>query len=411
MSSSYRSRLRQWGGSGFVLAAALALPGRALAADGYFVPEFELTGLSRSNPELVPTNSSSASGVRGSVGGVFGWRSPRAFIEARPKIDYEDYSSRPELENFNQYLYLNGRYETRSGDWAFFANYSRENSYTAQRAAAGYDELDPNNPIVDETGRIVVLAETYTRAQLRPSFTHNFSQRFGMEINALYQNVDVSSQLAASDARDYDDTRGEALFYWNWRPLSRIGAGVYAERFKSKDGLDATDSRGLSLQFYQNWTQTFSGGVELNLERSDVDEVGTALDSTSNNVSVNFSLQKRGQISTLRMDGGRIYSPSTGGARVSLDQLRVQYSRQFKPLWSYLVAARGFRSREQGAQLVRSDRDYAAARLQLTRELTRTWYVSGNYNYTWQKYVGEPSGANDSYISLGFGYRGLDPQR
>jgi hypothetical protein len=42
--------------------------------------------------------------------------------------------------------------------------------------------------------------------------------------------------------------------------------------------------------------------------------------------------------------------------------------------------------------------------------MTATFFVAGSYNYTWQKYRGNPNSASGNLVSLAFGYRGLDRQ-
>jgi hypothetical protein len=43
--------------------------------------------------------------------------------------------------------------------------------------------------------------------------------------------------------------------------------------------------------------------------------------------------------------------------------------------------------------------------------VTRTWFVEGAYEYTWQKYENDSRSADDNSFALKFGYRGLPRQR
>jgi hypothetical protein len=42
--------------------------------------------------------------------------------------------------------------------------------------------------------------------------------------------------------------------------------------------------------------------------------------------------------------------------------------------------------------------------------MTRTLFVSGAYNFTWQKYAVDPTGANGSRVALSIGYMGQQRQ-
>jgi hypothetical protein len=384
--------------------------GSAVAADKYIVPAAELDFVQHSNPLLL-ANGNSASGYLGSVEGVFGISNRLSVTELRPRIEYQSYSNRAELRHLNQYLDLNSRYASLRSEWQLVANYSRENSYTAQRTAAVYDQFDPNDPTVDATGRISVTPETYTRTQVRPNFVYHLTQRLATEINASFQKVDFSSNVPNADTVDYQDLLTVASLFWAVRPKTRLGTGYYNARYKADDHSDVTTGRGVSFNIEHNWSQKFTGTAAANVERTKVDRVGVAQDDTSNSWALSVGVVRQGQTGNLRLNAGRIFSPSSGGARSTVDQIRVQYYQQFKPLWAYTAALRAIRNREQGVVAGRNDRDYATATVQLNHELTRTWFLTGNYSYTRQKYANSGNAAKDNSFVVGIGYRGLDPQR
>ena len=408
MSSLSRKNWRQLGAR--VLAGlATTLAGHALAADRYFVPQVELDFIHHTNPELI-SNSSSASGYLADASAILGLQSPRSKSELRPRIQYENYSSRSELRHVNQYIDLNSYYNLQRSQWTLVGSYSRENSFAAQSTPAAYDSFDPNDPTIDSTGRIAVISQTYSRVQVRPGFSHSWNERFGTEVNALYQQLRFDTAIASTDAVNYNYLQGDAGMFWNLRPLTRVSAGLYAAKYESVNQPDTTTARGASVEFGHNWSRTFSGTFTTNVERTKQDNAGLAQDDESTNWGADVAVMRKGQIDALRLNAGRTFSPSGAGARVTVDQVRVQYSRNFKPLWSYQVAVRAFRTRESGTASAGNDRDYMTGSVQLNRELTRTVYLTGNYSISRQKYVTSDS-TQDRVLTLGIGYRGLDPQR
>ncbi|MGE0114254.1 MAG: hypothetical protein AB7T07_05150 [Steroidobacteraceae bacterium] len=385
----------------------------ALAADGYFIPEIELNAQHQSNPEMYSDNTSSATGYLANASGIFGLRSPRSVTELRPRVVYNEYSNRKDLRQVNEYADLNSQFTSLRGELNLIANYARENSYAAQRTSAVYDTFDPNDPTVDATGRISLISETRTRIQARPSFIYRFSERMGADIGAFYQAVNSNADSSGSTV-DYRDVEGYGSLFWSWTPQTQFGAGVYGTKYQTDDGSDVTTGRGVSFQLDQKWSKTFSGMLAFNLEKTKVvhdDHVGALEEETFNSWGAEFNLRRKSQLGDLRFNLGRTFSPSSGGARTTLDQIRLQYYRSFKPRLAYLIAVRGFRNREQGVVAAASNnaRDYATGYLQLTWDMTRTWYLTGGYAHYWQKYVVSEAKSQDRVFTLGIGYRGLGP--
>jgi hypothetical protein len=379
------------------------------ASDGYFTPEIELHAQHHTNPEMVSAKEKSATGYLANARGVFGWRSLTSLTEFRPKIEYNSYSSRKDLRHINQYADLQSRFTSLRAEWNLVANYARESSYSAQQTSAVYDEFDPDDPTVDATGDISLISETRTRVQARPSFSYRFSDRLGTELSAFYQSVSGEADSTGSIV-DYRDTSASAALFWSLSPQSQLAAGVYSAKYKTDDGSNETTGKGVSFELNQKWSETFSSRWALNLERTKVDQTGLLADDTGNSWGAEYSLRRVFVLGDIRLSLGRIFSPSSGGTRATVDQARVQYYRNFKPRWSYLVAVRGIRNRDQGVGIGRYNRDYLTGNLQLNWEMTQTWYLTGGYSHYWQKYVVSGAKSQNNVLSLGIGYRGLGPQ-
>ncbi len=389
---------------------AIGAAGTALGADGYFIPEVEAGGIHQTNPEWATENPSSATGYLAYAGGIFGVRSPRNITEFRPRVEYYDYSSRPELRNINGYADLNSHYSSLRGEWTLIASYSRENSYNAQQTSAEYDQFDPNDPTVDSTGRITLLSEVSTRIQARPSFSYRFSERFGTEVNLFYQTMDSNTDAGGSIV-DYRDASAQGSLFWNWSPQTMLAAGVYGANYRTDDGSNVTTGQGVSFMLDKKWSETYFAGLAFNVEKTKVELTGLP-DDTSTTWGGEFNFRRKWQLGDLRLNMGRTFGPSSGGARTALDQVRLQYYRNFSPRWTYLVAVRGFRNRVIGGvttSVTSLNRDYATGYLQLNWEMTRTWYLTGAYSHYWQQFVGSGATSRNDVLTLGIGYRGLGP--
>lgn len=410
MSSSFPERgvkRRYWLG---LFAGAAGVVGSAQAAQEYWVPSASVSAVHHSDILLTGADDPAVNGVLGNLQTILGVRTPTSTTEFRPRIEFENYSDRPELRHTNVYLDLNSRSATPRNVWELNGSYAREGSYSAQRTEAAYDNFDPNDPTVDATGHVAVTKETYTRIQLRPSYSHDFTERLGSNFGLFYQKVDFTGATVSSDSVDYQDATASGGLSYAVTPRTRVAGGVYGTRYRAEDDSNTTTGRGVNFSVEHNWTQRFTANADLFLERTKVDQVGVLQDTSTNSWALNFGVVRQGQTGNLRMNVGRFFSPSTGGSRITVDQLRVQYDRRFKPLWSYTVAMRGLRNREQGTSTGRADRNYASSELSLVRDLTPTWNVSGKVAYTWQKYLSSNISGHDSQAMLSVGYTGLGPR-
>lgn len=376
------------------------------AVDAYFVPQVSARGEYHTNIDLVAEGpKDNVTGYSGLASAVMGWRSQRNITELRPRIEYYDYQDRNELQRTTGSLEFKNQYASQRSEWELVGGYRRHTAYEAQRVEATYDEFDPDDPTVSLPGRTVLASETRTRIQVRPGYTYKFSERLGAEVGALYQSERFS---AGSDSVDYNYLTGTASMLWGVAPRTQLGTGVYLTDYDGENA-DQVQSIGGTLGLNHRWSQTLTLGANLKYEQTEVDNVESGINDNLNNWGVELSLVKSGQISSLRFDAGRTFNPSSVGSRTTLDQVRVQYSTNFRPRWTYLAAVRGFRTRDAEKVQSGEDRDYASAYTQLAWNVTRTWSVSAAYSYYWRKYV-NAEGAYDHMVTLGVTYRGLRPQ-
>jgi len=58
-----------------------------------------------------------------------------------------------------------------------------------------------------------------------------------------------------------------------------------------------------------------------------------------------------------------------------------------------------------------TDRNYTQELVELHWMMTQTWFVQGGYQFSWQKYEFDPSGASNNRVYVMIGYKGRPPQR
>jgi hypothetical protein len=340
---------------------------------------------------------------------ITGIRSPRAFLELRPRVRFQEFPDHDEMERSNEYLDLRTGYETLRSSLGVVGDYRREDQVRAEVADAQFDDFNPDDPIVDESGRVESLSGHRTRIQFRPDYSYQFSQRVGIGASAVYQTVDYD--IASTSSNDYDYWRADGFFTWSFSPRTRLRTGAYATEYETDDGFNLTQSTGVSLGVEHQWSETFTATASVDVEQADVERADLAEKESSTDTGFTIGLQRRDLVSELRVDAGRTFNPSGNGVRSEVDQARMQYDRNLTERLRFLGAARAFRSRAQGGALTGSDRDYIRTDIGLGWNMTRTWSVEGRYSYIWEEFQDETGDRSDNMLILSVRYQALQPQR
>jgi len=404
MSSSFRN-------SAALVVAGLVVAQGAYCADWYYIPEADVRAEVHSNltletaAALVDSNEAYVA----TIGTIIGARTPRWTTELRPRVRLQQYPDHSELQRTNGYLDLRSSYRAPRGSFDLTGSFYKEDRFQSELSNAGYDPFDPNDPTVSASGRLVLTSETRTRVQLRPSFSYQLNERVDVGADIAYEKSDFNGAGAAAGS-DYDDSSLEGYLGWELTPRTVLQTGAYVGRYETGDSAYKADSTGLTLELKHDWTETLSGNLRTEFERTKVQSVADPED-TSNNWGATAEVRWRGQVSNLRGSVGRRFTPSDYGVRSTIDEVRLQYDRQVRERWSWVTALRGFETRSQGATPTTNDRKYLRAEFELQWLMTRTWFLGGGYNYTWQEYALETDSANDNTFFVRIGYKGLRPPR
>ena len=385
--------------------------GEVCAADGFFIPDVALSVENHSNIDMVPkgaagTLDESVTGVVAEAAAIAGWRSPRGSLELRPALSFQSYRNRDDLERTNGYLDAKADYNSQRTHFDLIGRLSKEDEYKFNLPEAGFNNFNPDTPDTTATGRLNSVTDTVGRLYIEPNIAHQFSERRAAGFRASYEMVDYNHE--GLDRVDYSNGLVELYLLSDVSQRTKFETGVYASRYESDGDLNTTDSVGAALTLRHQWSPTFKGDFTVNIEQS-----STTTPVLDNDKSTNFGasmlLERRMEVSRVRFEIGQYYRPSGSGTRARLDQARLQYSRDLSERWHFGLAARGFRSR--GEDLGTSDRDYARAGLDLRWDMSRTWYLSGGYDYIWEDYVRNAAGSREDHtFRLRIGYYGLDPR-
>jgi hypothetical protein len=318
-----------------------------------------------------------------------------------------NFPAREETRRTNQYLDVNGQYDNLRSRLGFVGSYWKQTTYEAQQQDAKFDDFDPNDPSVETPSRNSLLSESRTRIQLRPSFDYSFSQKIGVEVNALYQTVKLDSEGQDGNS-EYDYLSLDGSVVWSLDQRNELATGVYGAQYDGDEG-GKVNAKGINLGLRRTWTPTFAGFANVNVEETEVEGATSAEDDKSTNWGMNIGISRTGEISRLRLTAGRTFTPSSGGSRTIVDQVRAQYSRKITERMNFLGALRANRIREQDSIDSDNDRDNATGSLELSWNATRTWSLIGGYTYSWREFKSDSASSHDHVLSVGVRYLGLTP--
>jgi hypothetical protein len=415
MSSSSRDQLRC-----AALLAGIAVAAPALGADTYFQPVVELATEYNTNRDLLADKAASplkqeVFGYQARLNGVAGIRTPRSDTRFLPRIQFQEYPDRDDLARVNGSLSVRNTYSSQLSQWSMIGTVSRQDRTNLLYLPGGYDDVDPDNPVVDDSGRVDFTPETITSYQLRPTFKRALNQKLGFEFEGMWQTSTRDSDIASRNI-DFDSWTAQAGLGWQARERTHMSFGAYVASYSTSTDSNSTDGVGGAFALTHQWSPTYRSVFSLDVEQTEVEtRVGTAppvrVDET--NPAMTVELIKQGEVDEWRLFAGRTFSPTNYGNRSNIDRVRLQLRRRLSPLVEMTVAVNGVRTQAQGSVASREDdRTYVGAQLQLRRNLSRTWFVRGEYSFAWQEYRYDPGngGGNGHVFLLAVGYQGLPPQ-
>jgi hypothetical protein len=413
MSSSFLENLaRALRASGAALAVTACWVSVAAAADSYFIPTVTAGGEYDTNRAMATTGDNQGlTGYSGTAEAVFGAATPRGATEVRPRVRYQAFPSRTQLNQTEGSLNFKSNFLTPRTEFNLVAGYQQLDLFNAEFVNVGFDPFDPN-PTTD-AGQ-PVFSETRKEAQVNPTFLYRWSETMGIGAELEYEDTRYTADVPLSK-QDYDNWQTNLYLQRRASPKTTVQVGGYVGRFQTKSGVDTTDSVvGAAFDIKHDWTTRNHSELALTVERNkiDVHEPGVAEESTTD-VGVEFSTIHRGEVSTLRLVLGRDISPTGEGGRATSDQIRAQYDRSLSARLSFTGVLAGFRQRALANQAINIDsrRDLATGELSLQWMMTPTWFVRGGYGYNYQKRSSTPGSANNNRAFLTFGYQALDSRR
>ncbi len=391
-------------------ALVMAAP-RLFAAEWYVQPNATLTVEGDSNLEMQPGYKTRTEGNLAMASALIGITSPTSDTTIRPRIEYRNYPEDSQDNRLEEYFDFNSSMSGQRSSESIFGSLQHRDEFNAEFNSALYDNFYPTAPPTSpETGKATVGA-TRDSAFVVPSYNFRFSPLLAATVTGIYQKVNYSPNDSSGHV-DFEYYFGKAAASWTFSPRSELSFGGFGSKYEATRYNSNATGSGAVVDFDTNWTPILSTTFEAVYQHTDINtSIPPPLITTSNAWGATASVAYKTQISRLRLDAGRMITPSGGGAVYTADQIKTQYDRDLSERLSVTGAVIGLKNSSLVASQNANDRKYLETVLEMKWNLTRTWYLQGGYQYSWEKFDIYQTGAANNRVYIRVGYLGLPPQR
>jgi hypothetical protein len=394
------------------LAHLFLLTGVASAADVHTTPQIEVRAEQNDNFGLVPGGDSDSDvyGYIADANWIIDMATPRGNTMLRPRIRYQDFPDRDDLEKFEGFLDLLSAYRWERSTFELIGHLSHEDLYNNETASGDFDPTDPDDGGGSDSGDIVI-GETRDEFRLRPTFEHEITERTGVGFGVEYRAARYDTDEGVTTKTDYDFGLADLYLTWALNPLSEMSAGAYASRYEAQDDSEEIDAIGLEVGYAHRWSELVGIEAKLFYEENDITEFDPIpLEETTSNFGGYFTAYRKHEISEWRMSIRRSFVPTGDRGKSEVDEFRLQYERQLSQRLTLRGVGRYETRNSLGGTEGGVDRDFARFDLSLKWLVTRNWYLGGGYAYMWEDRSAATEDGENNKFFLTFGYQGLRPE-
>lgn len=265
---------------------------------------------------------------------------------------------------------------------------------------------DLGEPDLGDSGHVV--ADNRRRyATVRPAFLFDISQRRQFQFSAGYTDVKFDEQFfgAQVDYRSADFALG-LLTRINER--SNLTVRLRGSQYDLASRLDTNDAYGAELEWDRTTAADTRSYFRLGAQQVELLDGETETNWVAG-AGVNFLMGRN----ELFLDGTHSIGPSSAGALVTRDQLRVRWTRAFTPRLNLLAGLRATRDEDVENTLftVFTERKYAVGDLGLEWRWQEEYSLRVAYDFTWQEYEDSTVDAKSSGAMVSVTYQPLQRRR
>jgi hypothetical protein len=366
----------------------VALP--AIGADWEFDPKIEGGAEFNSNYRLFPP------GFEDRVYGAF----TNAAFEFRYLSQTDDFNITPavyasylpdstEDNTTDPSIDLNWKHTGQTYTAGLFAEYIKQSVVQADLTTAATIGTQLGNPTPGDSG-YVTFHDRRQLSEVTPTFTEDLTQRQHLEVTADYTKVDYDPVLPGFYV-GYSAATGAIALIEDISQRTSLTLRGRASEYEPEGDFPNTRTYGLEGEWGYHVSQVSQAYVRIGAARSSFEQLPGAVPlADTTGIVAGAGMNWTYQVTQVFLDATRTVEPNGTGYTVDRDQFRLSLTRLLSPTLSGIAAARYIRDSPSEPTVLFADRNYALASLGFKWRFRRAWTLSGEYDYTNQRYASVP---------------------
>lgn len=382
-------------GVAFVLNAVLGGVHVAHSAGWDFNPRVQFGGLYNDNYRLAEDSPDEVHAAGALLDASLAMRllTQRSELSLEPRLTGNYFANDSRDDSTNGYLDLKGKTKTLRATYGLTVQYANEEVIFSELLPANFPGVDLGQIVGAQSGRVTTLNRRELES-VTPTMTYDFSPRYHLNLDANYLHVAYDKNLfEQSGFQNYQFQGGLA---YDISQKTTFTGSFIGTRYQPNGGIEPTNGYGGEAQLSFHPTEIIRYYFRIGALRSQAQVNGDTVGTTS--ITGGAGVTWTYQITQFVLDGLQGVSPSAAGAVQNHSELRFRVIRALKPRLSGFVGARGIHLRGTvGGPFAIQGSDYIAATTGLQYQLTRNYRLAGEYDYTWQRFQGEPRAASNAF--------------
>ncbi|MGF1642225.1 MAG: hypothetical protein ACFCUJ_01175 [Thiotrichales bacterium] len=282
--------------------------------------------------------------------------------------------------------------------------------HSMERAALGLTaDIRRDTTLVSELEDSGNLLTTTDRNyySLNPSAAYQLSERSTVTASAGFSRTDYD-QGSRTDLVDYRSDTLSASYSYRLTEVDDLSVTAYRQDYQATSIDSEATTTGLQLGLSRRFSEFVTGRAMLGTHTTDYKFLVLGVfpfESSQSGTIGELGITAKLELTELEAALSQKVVPSAIGDVQEQTALRVTASRRLTEKLKGSVGATLLKN--DAFEQSTSDRDYRDLNASLSYQWLPEWWLTGSYNYRWQKYASQNDDADSNVLRMGVEYRGL----
>ena len=341
-------------------------------------------------------------------------------ITGGARLNFNRYSGEPNLDSSDQIFSLLSKYKTERNTFGLNGSYVRDSTLASELISTG----------------VVQARKQRGNLTLNPSWTTFASERTWFTLDYQLSRVKYDD-AAAAGLIDYNNQTASVSAVHRLSEQDQLSGTIYYSKYETSPANFKSNTTGLRLGITHDFSETFTGALSLGARSTLSKSQQNALvcpapvilcqfglvsfqvvpfttETRSHGYTLNASLNKQFETTTLSGQISREANPSANGALVQADRIGFSVANKFAPTLTGSLDASIYRSRYIGNIITSSDSRYYTVGPRLSWRMSEWWSLDTGYTHSRQEYDNASTAAataNSAYVLVRYDWPKLAVSR